>query len=150
VPLTLVAALAGFLILSAVERSPPAKVAPSRATAPTVQVRHTHLGRILVTPTGRTLYLFLEDGTHSSCFAGCARVWPPLLTSGRPRAGAGVDAGKLSTVRRRHSRLRQVTYAGHPLYRYAVASERGETSYIGIKQFGGTWLALSASGANVK
>jgi hypothetical protein len=36
------------------------------------------------------------------------------------------------------------------LYRYALASERGETSYMGVRQFGGTWYAVSASGANVK
>jgi predicted lipoprotein with Yx(FWY)xxD motif len=147
VPLTVVAALAGFLILSAVGRSPPAKV--SRATeagAPTVTVRRTRLGRILVTATGRTVYLFLEDGARSTCYAGCARVWPPLLTTGRPRAGPGVDAGKLKTVPRRHSRLRQVTYAGHPVYT-TVADERpGQTEGQG---FFGTWFVISPSGRQV-
>jgi predicted lipoprotein with Yx(FWY)xxD motif len=146
VPLTVLAALAGFLILSAVGRSPPAKVARSPATAPTVQVRHTRLGRVLVTTGGRTLYLFLEDGSHSSCFAGCARVWPPLLVTGRPRAGPGVDARKLKTVRRRHSRLRQVTYAGHPLYT-TVADERpGDTQGQGWL---GTWFVISPAGRQV-
>jgi hypothetical protein len=31
-----------------------------------------------------------------------------------------------------------------------VASERGETSYVGVRQFGGTWYAVGASGANVR
>jgi predicted lipoprotein with Yx(FWY)xxD motif len=147
VPLTVVAAVAGFLILSGIGRSPPAK--DSRATAdraPTVTVRRTRLGRILVTPKGRTLYLFLEDGRRSSCFGSCARVWPPLLVSGRPRAGAGVDAGKLTTTRRRHSRLRQAVYAGHPLYTTVADERAGQTEGQG---FLGTWFVISPSGRQV-
>jgi predicted lipoprotein with Yx(FWY)xxD motif len=142
-----VAALTGFLILSTVGRSPPTKVSRVTATAaPTVRVRHTHLGRIVVTANGRTLYLFREDGARSTCYAGCARVWPPLLTTGRPRAGPGVAGGKLKTVPRRGSRLRQVTYAGHPLYT-TVADERpGQTEGQG---FVGTWFVISPSGRQV-
>jgi len=147
VPLTIVAAVAGFLILSGIGSSPPPK--DSRATAdrtPTVTVRRTHLGRVLVTAKGRTLYLFLEDGRRSSCYGSCARVWPPLLVSGRPRAGRGVDAGKLTTTRRRHSRLRQAVYAGHPLYT-TVADERpGQTEGQG---FLGTWFVISPKGRQV-
>jgi hypothetical protein len=43
-----------------------------------------------------------------------------------------------------------VTYAGHPLYLYAPASERGETYYVGATSFGGTWEAVSAAGRGVK
>jgi predicted lipoprotein with Yx(FWY)xxD motif len=147
VPLTVAAALAGFLILSAVGRSPPTKV--SRATgagAPTATVRRTRLGRILVTGTRHTLYLFREDGARSTCYAGCARVWPPLLTTGRPRAGPGIDVARLKTVPRRGSRLRQVTYAGHPLYT-TVADERpGQTEGQG---FLGTWFVISPSGRQI-
>jgi predicted lipoprotein with Yx(FWY)xxD motif len=109
-------------------------------------VRRTRLGRILVTPKGRTLYLFREDGTRSSCYSACARVWPPVLVSGRPRAGAGVDASKLKTVPRRRSRLRQLTYGGHPLYT-TVADERpGQTEGQGWL---GTWFVISPSGRQV-
>jgi predicted lipoprotein with Yx(FWY)xxD motif len=147
VPLTIVAAVAGFVILSGIGRSPPAK--DSRATAdrtPTVTVRRTRLGRILATAKGRTLYLFLEDGRRSSCYGSCARVWPPLLVSGRPRAGRGVDAGKLTTTRRRHSRLRQAVYAGHPLYTTDADERPGQTEGQG---FLGTWFVISPSGRQV-
>ena len=60
-----------------------------------------------------------------------------------------MKASLLSTIRLPNG-TRQVTYAGHPLYRYSLASERGETGYAGIRQFGGTWFAVSASGGNVK
>jgi predicted lipoprotein with Yx(FWY)xxD motif len=146
VPLTIVAAVAGFLILSAVGSSPPAKTQRAHEAATTVIVRRTRLGRVLVTATGRTLYLFREDGARSSCYAGCARVWPALLASGRLRAGPGLDARKLKTVPRRHSRLRQVTYAGHPLYT-TVADERpGDTQGQGWL---GTWFVISPSGRQV-
>ncbi|MDX6701493.1 MAG: hypothetical protein QOF26_1719 [Baekduia sp.] len=146
-PLTIVAVVAGFIILSAVGRSPPNKGSRAAADrAPSITVRRTRLGRILVTPKGRTLYLFLQDGTRSSCFSSCARVWPPVLVSGRPRAGAGIDARKLKTVPRRHSRLRQLTYAGHPLYT-TVADERpGQTEGQGWQ---GTWFVISPSGRQV-
>jgi predicted lipoprotein with Yx(FWY)xxD motif len=112
----------------------------------TVTIRRTRLGRILATTTGRTLYLFREDGARSTCYTGCARVWPALLTTGRPRAGPGIDAGKLKTVPRRRSRLRQVTYAGHPLYT-TVADERpGQTEGQGWL---GTWFVISPSGRQV-
>ena len=66
-----------------------------------------------------------------------------------PIAGHGVRASLLSTIRL-PSGARQVTYAGHPLYLYREATERGETGYIGVSHFGGTWDALNASGGTVR
>ena len=45
---------------------------------------------------------------------------------------------------------RQVTYAGHPLYTYIGDSGPGDTSYVGVSQFGGRWFALTAAGHIVK
>jgi predicted lipoprotein with Yx(FWY)xxD motif len=122
-------------------------VARSSAAA-TVQLRHTSLGNILVSSSGRTLYEFTRDhGNKNSCAAisGCSTVWPSLKASGRPTAGAGVKASLLSTTSGD-----QVTYAGHPLYTYAGDSGPGKTSYVGAKSFGGAWYALNASGGAVK
>ena len=116
--------------------------------AATVQLRHTSLGSILVSSSGRTLYEFTRDhGGKSSCAAisGCSEVWPSLRTSGRPTAGSGIKASLLSTTSGK-----QVTYAGHPLYTYSGDSGPGATHYVGAKQFGGTWYALTASGGAVK
>jgi predicted lipoprotein with Yx(FWY)xxD motif len=115
--------------------------------AATVQLRHTSLGSILVSSTGRTLYEFTRDRAgKNSCAAisGCSAVWPSLKASGRPTAGPGIKASLLS------SSGGQVTYAGHPLYTYSGDSGAGETSYVGVKQFGGTWYAINASGGTVK
>ncbi len=115
--------------------------------AATVQLRHTNLGSILVSSSGRTLYEFTRDHANkSSCAAisGCSAAWPSLKASGKPTAGAGIKASLLS------SHGGQVTYAGHPLYTYSGDSGPGKTSYVGIKEFGGTWYAINASGGTVK
>jgi predicted lipoprotein with Yx(FWY)xxD motif len=116
--------------------------------AATVQLRHTSLGSILVSSSGHTLYEFTRDhANRSSCavISGCSAVWPSLKASGRPTAGSGIKASLLSTTSGN-----QVTYAGHPLYTYSGDSGPGNTSYVGVKQFGGTWYAINASGGTVK
>jgi predicted lipoprotein with Yx(FWY)xxD motif len=115
--------------------------------AATVQLRHTNLGSILVSSSGRTLYEFTRDHANkSSCAAisGCSEVWPSLKASGKPTGGAGIKTSLLSS----HGGL--VTYAGHPLYTYSGDRGPGKTSYVGAKSFGGTWYAINASGSTVK
>ena len=121
----------------------PAAVA---AKAPTVALRTTHLGRILVAgSTGRTLYLYDKDGNDkSNCTGSCAAIWPPLLVGGKPSAGAGVSASKLGEITR--GRGHQVTYAGHPLYTFQSDSAAGQTSGEGV----GGFYVVGASGSAVK
>ena len=132
-----------------------AQQGPSTARAgraATVMLRHTRLGQILSTSSGFTLYEFTRDhGDRNSCvsISGCSETWPPLRASGRPSAGPGVKASLLSTIRLSGGG-KQVTYAGHPLYMYSGDSGPGATSYVGRRQFGGTWDALNASGHTVK
>jgi predicted lipoprotein with Yx(FWY)xxD motif len=117
-----------------------------------VQLRHTSLGKILVDASGFTLYRFTKDARNKDAcvkISGCTNTWPPLRTSGNPIAGPGVRASLLSTIRLPGG-AKQVTYAGHPLYDYAPASERGETAYVSATQFGGTWYAVNAAGSTVK
>jgi predicted lipoprotein with Yx(FWY)xxD motif len=122
-----------------------AAAAPARPT-PSLAVRRTKLGRILTDQHGRTLYLFEKD-THgrTTCFGACARVWPPALVRGRPRAGDGVVASKVTTTRRGNSR-RQLVYAGHPLYRMNADVRPGQTQGEG---FLATWWIVSPSGHRI-
>ncbi|MGZ6643949.1 MAG: COG4315 family predicted lipoprotein [Solirubrobacteraceae bacterium] len=146
VPFAIAAAVAGFVALTVVGRSPPANSGQT-AAARTVAVRRSKLGRILVDAHGRTLYLFREDhGSKSTCFGGCARVWPPLLVAGRPVAGPGVDAAKLTARPRRHSRLQQVTYNGHPLYTTVADKRPGQFEGQGWL---GTWFVVSPAGRQI-
>ncbi len=54
-------------------------------------------------------------GHESACQGVCAVYWPPLLTSGRPVAGPGVDERALGFIFTPDG-SRQVTYHGRPLY----------------------------------
>lgn len=117
-----------------------------------VQLRNTSLGKVLVDTAGFTLYTFTRDSRDKdSCITirGCFGVWPALGTSGNPTPGPGVKASLLSTITLPGG-ARQVTYAGHPLYLYAPASQAAETSYVGAMQFGGSWDAVNAAGSAVR
>jgi predicted lipoprotein with Yx(FWY)xxD motif len=115
-----------------------------------VAAAHSGLGQILVDGHGRTLYLFEKDkGGKSSCSGQCARSWPPLITSGKPRAKAGLKASPLGTVRRADGRL-QVTYNRHPLYTFVGDAKKGQTAGEGVDAFGAEWYAVSSSGAKVE
>jgi predicted lipoprotein with Yx(FWY)xxD motif len=140
--------------LAAIALAPAGIASPSAHASRTqkLSLRHTGVGTVLVDSSGFTVFRFSKDtGKSNTCMANreCNATWPALTTTGRPQAGPGVRSSLLSTITI-HGGAHQVTYAGHPLYRYAVASERGETSYVGVRQFGGTWYAVSASGGNVK
>jgi hypothetical protein len=45
---------------------------------------------------------------------------------------------------------RQVTYAGHPLYRFIGDKEAGQTTGEGLTDFGAAWDAIAASGRAVE
>ena len=127
-----------------------ARAQDSRAAK--IQLRHTEVGKVLVDSSGFTVFRFSKDPRNSdTCvkISGCTNLWPPLMSSGRPVAGPGVRAALLSTIKLPGGG-RQVTYAGHPLYRYSAATEKGETGYVGAQQFGGSWYALNAAGGTVK
>ena len=111
-----------------------------------VRVARTKVGRILVNGRGRTLYLFLKDRHgRSTCYGGCARVWPPALASGAPRVGPGVAAEKLTTTRRTDHK-RQLVYNGHPLYAMSADTRPGELEGQG---FLGTWFVVSPAGRRI-
>jgi predicted lipoprotein with Yx(FWY)xxD motif len=150
--------LLGFLLSAASLSATATAIAQgSRPTATAARVarvalRHTAVGTILVSSSGRTLYEFTRDHTRSnSCVkvSGCPEIWPALKTSGKPTAGPGVRASLLSTIKL-PSGARQVTYGGHPLYLYSADSGPGETAYVGERAFGGNWYAINSSAHAVK
>jgi hypothetical protein len=72
-------------------------------------------------------------------------VWPPLTTTGAPKASAGVDASKLGTISRSDG-TKQVTYSGHPLYYFIADKSAGETKGQGSNSFGAPWWLVTPSG----
>jgi predicted lipoprotein with Yx(FWY)xxD motif len=124
----------------------PATAAASRAT---VKLGSTDDGSVLVDGHGKSLYMFGKDRHHrSSCADACAQNWPPLLTSSDPKAGSGVSKSKLDTTERSDGKT-QVTYAGHPLYRFVADQSAGDVNGQGINAFGGLWSLLRSSGSKV-
>jgi predicted lipoprotein with Yx(FWY)xxD motif len=123
---------------------------PASSGPATLTTRTTKLGRVLVNANGRTLYLFEKDKNRkSSCSGACAQAWPPLITSGAPKAGSGAQTSKLGSTKRADGRM-QVTYAGHPLYTFAADKKAGDTKGEELDAFGAEWYALSAGGHKVE
>lgn len=104
------------------------------------------LGKVIVDAKGFTLYDFHQDkGGASACYGACAKVWPPLLSEGKPQAGEGAMAAKLGTTKRKDGTL-QVTYAGWPLYTYVADKKPGDANGNDFTSFGAEWYALQPSG----
>jgi predicted lipoprotein with Yx(FWY)xxD motif len=62
------------------------------------------------------VYTLSTDSGHASACQGlCALTWQPVLTSGLPEVGAGVDQHALGIIVRPDG-THQVTYNGEPLY----------------------------------
>ena len=119
-------------------------------TTATVKVARSKLGTILVDARGRTLYLYLLDTNGSSSCTNvdrCFRTWPPLMATGTPHAGHGVDPILLGTVHRIRPTGRQVTYNGHPLYRYSKDTKAGQIKGQALLSL---WYVVSAAGAPIK
>ena len=112
----------------------------------TVSAASTSLGMILVDGSGRTLYLFEKDQPNQSACAGaCAAAWPVDQSSGTPKAGSGVTASMLGTIKRSDDTT-QVTYNKHPLYYFQGDSGAGQHNGQGVDAFGATWYVVTPAG----
>ena len=117
--------------------------------APSVRVAKTRLGKALVDSRGRTLYLFTKDsGTKSTCSGACATAWPPLRATGKPTVSGGAKASQVGTTMRSDGK-QQVTYNGHPLYRFVKDTKPRDTNGEGLTAFGGSWFAVSPAGKRI-
>jgi predicted lipoprotein with Yx(FWY)xxD motif len=125
--------------------------APAPSAAAALTAAHTSLGTILADGQGRTVYLFEKDmGTTSSCSGACAVAWPPATTADRQPAVAGAaNQGLVGTAARPDGTL-QLTYAGHPLYRFAGDNRPGDTNGQGSQAFGAAWDVLNPAGQKIE
>ena len=159
-PLRLAAlALASALVLAACGGSNTSSTTPTSSTASTpssprpasvVGTTTSSLGTFLVDAKGRALYLWDADhGSKSTCNGACATDWPPLTTTGAPKASGKVKASLLGTTKRSDG-SREVTYAGHPLYYYVGDTAPGQTTGEGSDGFGSPWWVVSAVGKAIQ
>lgn len=133
--------------------STPATSTPAASTtagATVTTASSSKYGTILVDSAGMTLYMLTGDSPKASiCTGTCVSIWPPLLTTGSPKASGGADASLLGTIIRSGG-AHQVTYNGHPLYTFSHDKAPGQVNGEGIDNFGGIWYVLNASGQPVK
>src|SRR5216684_679793 len=100
--------------------------APPAASGTAINVGTTGLGQVLVDSN-----------------------WPPVLTSGAPVPGTGVNGSLLGTTARADGTT-QVTYGGHPLYRFISDKKAGDATGQGVTAFGAPWYVVSPSGALIR
>jgi predicted lipoprotein with Yx(FWY)xxD motif len=124
-----------------------AQAPPTAATAAgtRIVVGKSQFGPMLFNSKRQAIYVFSADSRRrSNCYDECARLWPPVYTTGKPRAGSGVKPSLLGTTRRRDGRL-QVTYAGRPLY-YYLHEGPGQVLCHDVNLNGGIWKVVAPSG----
>jgi predicted lipoprotein with Yx(FWY)xxD motif len=109
-------------------------------------------GTLISGENNRTLYVLTADekstSAHeklSTCYTGCAAVWPPVLASGTPAVSGKANASLLGLTTRRDG-TKQVTYNGLPLYYYAADTKPGQATGNHLKDSFGLWIGMLASG----
>ena len=109
-------------------------------------------GTLISGADNRTLYVFKADekstsghAKTSTCYGGCANVWPPVIVSGTP-AVAGKANASLIGVTTRHDGTKQVTYNGLPLYYYAADTKAGQATGNHLKDGFGLWVGVLPTG----
>jgi predicted lipoprotein with Yx(FWY)xxD motif len=128
---------------TAVAATAPATTVLVTATSGTVDLATTSVGAVLVDNNGRTLYLSTKDTQNqpSTCDGACATTWPPDLATLTPTTGLGLDATKLTELKRTDGSS-QLAYNGWPLYRFAKDAKAGDVLGEGV----GGFSAVDATG----
>jgi predicted lipoprotein with Yx(FWY)xxD motif len=113
--------------------------ASASASTVVANAKKAKVGSVIVDAQGRTLYRFTAEAQGVPvCTGDCVGTWPPAIVSkatGLPKHVATVkrpDGGKL-----------QLTYDGHPLYRYAGDQSKADANGEGV---GGQWFVIKAGG----
>ena len=110
----------------------------------------TSLGPVLVERQGLTVYLLTADTPgHSSCSAQCLQHWPLVPAPAGTGAPSVQGISAALSVTKATSGASMLTAGGWPLYRFAKDKAPGDVTGQGVKTFGGTWYAVSPSGAPV-
>ena len=127
-----------------------ASAAHSSSAASVKAVDNAKFGTILVAANGKTLYRYTLDSkgvNRCTSNKACAPYWPQLLVkSGAKLApGSGVNASLLGTIKAAHG-MRQVTYAGFPLYYFSGDKAAGQ---VNGQAFESQWYVVDTKGNTV-
>ena len=107
-------------------------------------------GPYVADSAGNAVYFLEGDTDGSKCVDACTVAWMPVLvTSATPSGAPGLDAALVGTVQRADGST-QVTYNGHPLYRYSADSGAGSAAGQGVEDQWGEWYLLTAAGEELE
>jgi predicted lipoprotein with Yx(FWY)xxD motif len=121
-----------------------------QAAPAAIGTANSKVGMILVGRNGRSLYLFEKDKPDmSACSGACAAAWPVAHSNGQPKAGSGVNASMLGTMKRTDGTT-QATYNKHPLYYFSGDTSAGQVHGQNVSAFGAKWFAMTPSGNAAK
>ena len=127
---------------------PAGNAPPGAAAGPTLMVAtqgaHAAHGGHLTNAAGNALYYVEGDTDGSKCTGPCLQSWPPVvIADAQPTGAPGMQGAQIATITRPEG-TRQVTFNGHPLYRYAADAGAGATNGDGVKDKFGTWHVATA------
>jgi predicted lipoprotein with Yx(FWY)xxD motif len=139
--IALVAALALALALAACGSSGGGSTGSGGAASKAIvaSADKAKVGRVVVDAQGRTLYRFTAEAQgRPVCTGACVSTWLPATVT----SASGLPA-HVATVKRDDGAL-QLTYDGHPLYRYAGDSSTADANGDGV---GGQWFVVKTGDA---
>jgi predicted lipoprotein with Yx(FWY)xxD motif len=114
-------------------------VSGARSTVVT-SARKAKVGSVIVDARGRTLYRFTAEAQGVPvCTGACLGTWQPALAS----TASGLPE-HVATIKRPDGGKLQLTYDGHPLYRYAGDRSKADANGEGM---GGQWYVVKAGSA---
>jgi len=118
------------------------------SSTPGLAVASTSLGKVVVDARGHTVYELTADKQgRSTCSASCLTLWPAVPALGGKGAPASITAPVGSTADT--SGKQMATVGGRPVYTFSQDQRPGDVNGEGLKDFGGTWWAVSPTGKAV-
>ncbi len=142
-----VVALMAVALLAACGSTSGASPATSSSAGAALSVIQDGTTPLLADASGHAIYLLTSDSAGTStCNGACATAWPPVA-AGSTTVPSDVTAS-LGTATRSDGSS-QLTVDGHPVYTFQGDSAPDMVTGEGVTAFGGTWYALSPSGAEV-
>jgi Secreted repeat of unknown function len=137
---------------SVIEPEPPSMLAPG-TTERTGLSRRQALPLAVGSIAGSGI-LFLPSAVYVEAGRNSLLVWLLATAACLPMLlmfedMVGVRRRRSSGTTKRNDGRRQVTYRGHPLYRFAQDAARGQTNGEGLDAFGGEWYVVSPAGTKI-
>jgi predicted lipoprotein with Yx(FWY)xxD motif len=117
--------------------------ASAAASDVVASAKKAKVGSVIVDAQGRTLYRFTAEAQGVPvCTGACVGTWPPAVVADADADAAGLPK-HVATIKRPDGDKLQLTYDGHPLYRYAGDQSKADANGEGA---GGQWFVVTAGG----